>query len=132
MTWGTTLRRVGFENDAEKVTEIGAGNGTEKVAEKLVADGHQHIAIYSPSFVADCLETTDELGHELANDVEEWGGTLYPIECLNMDEQWCHDFARYTFTQAEGSAQQKEDLEYQMRPEDYAQMAPQVMNEGGD
>ena len=105
---------------------------TETVAEKLVADGHQHIAIYSPSFVADCLETTDELGHELANEVEEWGGTLYPIECLNMDEQWCQDFARYTFTQAEGSAQQKEDLEYQMRPEDYARMAPQVMNEGGD
>jgi ferrochelatase len=105
---------------------------TERVAEKMVEDGHKHIAIYSPSFVADCLETTDELGHELAHEIEDWGGKLYPIECLNMDEQWCKDFARYTYTQAEGSAQDKEDLEYQLRPEDYLQMPTLVMNEGGD
>ena len=105
---------------------------TEKVAERLVADGHKRIAIYSPSFVVDCLETTDELGHELAKDVESWGGMLYPIECLNMNAQWCEDFARYTYTQAEGSAQDKEDLEYMLRPEDYTRMPPQIMNEGGD
>lgn len=105
---------------------------TEMVAEKLVADGHKHIAIYSPSFVVDCLETTDELGHELAEEVEEWGGKLYPIACLNMDPQWCKDFAHYTYTQAEGSAQDKEDIEYQLHPDAYTHMPPQVMNEGGD
>ena len=104
---------------------------TEKVVEQLIADGHTEIAVYAPSFVADCLETTDELGHELVNDAKEWGGNIYPVECLNTDEQWCKDFAKYTYIQAEGSAQDREDLEYRLSPEAYEQMPPQVMREGG-
>jgi len=103
---------------------------TEKVVEGLIEEGHTHIGVYAPSFVADCLETTDELGHELVNDAKEWGGHIYPIECLNTDAQWCKDFALYTFTQAEGSAQAKEDLEYQLSPEAYEDMPTQAMNEG--
>ena len=104
---------------------------TEAVVETFIAQGDTEIMIYSPSFVADCLETTDELGHELVNDAKEWGGNVYPVECLNTDEQWCKDFARYTLTQAEGSAQDKEDLEYQLVAEDYEQMPPQVMEDDG-
>ncbi len=87
---------------------------TEDVVKKLITDGKKEIAIYSPSFVADCLETTDELGHELVNEAKDWGGNIYPIECLNTKEDWCKDFAKYTFTQAEGSAQDKEDIEYKL------------------
>ena len=87
--------------------------------------------VYAPSFVVDCLETTDELGHELVNEAKEWGGNIYPVDCLNMDEQWCKDFAKYTFTQAEGSAQDKEDIEYQLQPSDYLAMPPLVMEEEG-
>ena len=94
----------------------------------MIGEENKEIAVYSPSFVADCLETTDELGHELVNQAKEWGGNIYPIKCLNIDEQWCKDFAKYTFTQAEGSAQNKEDLEYQLKPEDYEDMPQQVMN----
>ena len=39
-----------------------------KDTKNLISKGKKEIAIYSPSFVADCLETTDELGHELVND----------------------------------------------------------------
>ena len=101
---------------------------TEDVVKKLITDGKKEIAIYSPSFVADCLETTDELGHELVNDAKDWGGNIYPIECLNTKEDWCKDFAKYTFTQAEGSAQDKEDIEYQLDKKFYEKMPQQVMN----
>ena len=101
---------------------------TEDVVQRFIREGNKEIMVYSPSFVADCLETTDELGHELVNDAKEWGGNIYPVECLNVNEQWCKDFANYTFTQAEGSAQNKEDLEYQLEPADYEAMPPQVMN----
>ncbi len=101
---------------------------TEQVVEDLIQHGHKEIMVYSPSFVADCLETTDELGHELVNDAKEWGGNIYPVECLNTDEQWCKDFAKYTFTQAEGSAQDKEDIEYQLDAAVYEDMPVLVMS----
>ena len=56
-----------------------------------IKEGIKEIAIYSPSFVADCLETTDELGHELVNEAKELGGNIYPIECLNTNQEWCKD-----------------------------------------
>jgi|TARA_B100001996_G_C18656737_1_gene591494 ferrochelatase len=102
---------------------------TEEVVEDLIKEGKKEIVVYSPSFVVDCLETTDELGHELVEDAKEWGGNVYPVECLNVNQQWCKDFAMYTFTQAEGSAQQKEDLEYQLKASDYEQM-PQLTMDG--
>jgi ferrochelatase len=104
---------------------------TEPVVEGLIGQGHTNIVVYAPSFVADCLETTDELGHELVNEAKEWGGTIHVVECLNTDEQWCKDFAKYTFTQAEGSAQDKEDLEYQLDASDYAAMPPLEMKNDG-
>ena len=98
------------------------------MVKKLISEGSKEIAIYSPSFVADCLETTDELGHELVNDAKEWGGNIYPVECLNTKKNWCKDFAKYTFTQAEGSAQDKENIEYRVEEKHYLKMPEQVMN----
>ncbi|MBB43410.1 MAG: ferrochelatase [Rhodospirillaceae bacterium] len=95
---------------------------TDDVVKNLVDEGNKEIAIYSASFVADCLETLDELGHELAEDTKTWGGRLHPINCLNSDKKWCEDFARFLFIQAEGSAQEKEDLEYRLSVEDYKTM----------
>jgi protoheme ferro-lyase len=103
---------------------------TEEVVEDLIKQGKKEIVVYAPSFVADCLETTDELGHELVLEAKGWGGNIHTVDCLNTDAQWCADFARYTFTQAEGSAQDKEDLEYQLAPETYERMPSLRMNEG--
>ena len=95
---------------------------TDEVVKELIEKGKREIAVYAPSFVVDCLETTDEIGHELVNNAKQWGGNIYPIQCLNANEQWCKDFAEYTFIQAEGSAQEKEDLEYQLSDEEYRLM----------
>ena len=102
---------------------------TEDTVEELISDGDKEIVVYSPSFVVDCLETTDELGYELAKDAKEWGGNIHTVDCLNVENDWCRDFAKYTFTQAEGSAQEKENLEYQLVSSDYASMPPLVMEE---
>ena len=102
---------------------------TDDVVQDLIKNGDKNIAVYAPSFVADCLETTDELGHELANDAEEWGGVIHHIACLNTKDQWCKDFARYTYVQAEGSAQAKEDLEYSLSESEYSNMPQLVMGE---
>ena len=58
---------------------------------------------------------------------EEWGGNAYPVECLNTNEQWCKDFAKYVMTQAEGS-QDKEDIEYQLEGR-HDQMPELAMNQ---
>ena len=39
---------------------------TDEIVDEIIADGKKHIAVYCPSFVADCLETIDEIGDELA------------------------------------------------------------------
>jgi ferrochelatase len=104
---------------------------TEQVVEGLVEKGDADILVCSPSFVVDCLETTDELGHELVNDAKEWGANVHTVDCLNVDEQWCRDFAKYTLTQAEGSAQDKEDIEYVLKPEDYEEMPPLSLGDDG-
>ena len=102
---------------------------TEDLVKKLIKDGNKNIAVYSPSFVSDCLETTDELGHELVQDAQEWGGNIFTVECLNADAEWCKDFALYTFIQAEGSAQDKEDIEYQLSTKDYEKMPVLIMGQ---
>ena len=100
---------------------------TDDVVENIIKNGSKEIAVYAPSFVADCLETTDELGHELVEDALIWGGNIYPIECLNINQKWCEDFAKYTFIQSEGSAQEKEDIEYILSEQDYEKMPKQKM-----
>jgi len=104
---------------------------TEDTVEELISEGDENIVVYSPSFVVDCLETTDELGYELAKEAKEWGGNIHTVDCLNINDDWCRDFATYTLTQAEGSAQDKEDLEYQMTSSDYDEMPVLILEKGG-
>ena len=68
---------------------------TDASAVAWVEEGHKRLAFYCPSFVADCLETTDEIGNELGHELKELGGEVLLIPCLNDDDQWCQDFARF-------------------------------------
>lgn len=68
---------------------------TDEFVLDLVKSGHHSIAIYSPSFVTDCLETLDELGHELEHRVKEKGGRLHLIPCLNDQHSWVKAFAQF-------------------------------------
>ena len=60
---------------------------TDVTLESLPKEGHKHIAIISPAFSADCLETLEELEHEnRAMFMEAGGETYHYIPALNDDE----------------------------------------------
>ena len=57
---------------------------TDESVVKMAEDGHKHVMVMAPGFVADCLETLDEIGNELEEEFVEAGGeTLTYIPCLN-------------------------------------------------
>ena len=53
------------------------------------------VAVFSPAFVADCLETIEELGMRAKGDFEANGGeVLELIPSLNSDERWVDALVR--------------------------------------
>jgi len=68
---------------------------TDQVLLKLARDGRRKILIISPSFVADCLETTIEIGHEYKELFRKAGGELLTlVPSLNSDTDWISFIAR--------------------------------------
>jgi ferrochelatase len=100
---------------------------TEDVMEEQVKAGNKNIAVYCPSFVADCLETIDEIGTELKEEAEEIGGNIQFIPCLNEDEKWCSDFSGFVENQCEGHAVDKARDYYYLKEEDYKEMEKPTM-----
>jgi ferrochelatase len=57
---------------------------TDATVRQLAQDGIRRVAVLSPGFVADCIETVDEIGRENAAFFREAGGhTFTVIPCLN-------------------------------------------------
>lgn len=57
---------------------------TDKTVEALAKDGVKKIAVMNPGFVADCLETLEEIAGEAGEIFEENGGEHFShIPCLN-------------------------------------------------
>jgi ferrochelatase len=57
---------------------------TDKTVEKLAKDGVKSIAVFNPGFVADCLETLQEIAIEAAHIFRHAGGENFShIPCLN-------------------------------------------------
>lgn len=62
---------------------------TDEVIKKLTAKGIKKVLAFSPSFVADCLETTIEIGDEYREIFEENGGEHWQlVESLNVHPLW--------------------------------------------
>ena len=92
--------------------EVWLGPYTDKTVVEKVKNGVRKIGVYCPSFVVDCLETTDEIGHELAHQVKEVGGVLVHIPCLNADPEWIKDYAHFINVYANGNMQDRKSLYY--------------------
>jgi ferrochelatase len=57
---------------------------TDKTIEKLAKDGVKRIAVVTPGFSADCLETLEEIAQENAEIFKHNGGEQFAaIPCLN-------------------------------------------------
>lgn len=97
----------------------------------LVEKGSKRIAVYCPAFVADCLETVDEIGNELGEELEELGGKVQFIPCLNDDDHWCEGFAELITHHCESSQSEIYEQYYQMEKEDYKNMEEVKMEKPG-
>lgn len=90
------------------------GPYTDKYVCDLVKSGARSIGVYCPSFVADCLESTDEIGNELGDEVEVLGGELVFIPCLNTNRDWVLGYAHFIETLVEGTSEQLKELFYEI------------------
>jgi len=62
---------------------------TDMILTDLIAQGIKRIAIVCPSFVADCLETLEEIGMRAKEKWIQLGGEqLTLVPCLNENETW--------------------------------------------
>jgi ferrochelatase len=62
---------------------------TDKELPKLYAAGVRRIAVLTPSFTADCLETIEEIGIRGRKQWEELGGEAFLlVPCVNADDRW--------------------------------------------
>lgn len=62
---------------------------TAKTLEHLAETGKKRVLVFSPAFVADCLETIIEIGDEYQEEFEEWGGEKVDlVPSLNDDPRW--------------------------------------------
>lgn len=62
---------------------------TDETLLQLASQGVKHLAIACPSFVADCLETLEEIGMQAKQSWKDLGGESFQlIPCLNAQDQW--------------------------------------------
>ncbi len=100
---------------------------TDEFTMERIEEGDKKIAYYCPSFVADCLETIDEIGHELQEDVKDRGVKIKLIPCLNDDDRWCEEFYHLVKDHTCGSIEEREESYLNLEKEDYMAMPEQKM-----
>jgi protoporphyrin/coproporphyrin ferrochelatase len=68
---------------------------SDKVVEELAKKGAKRLLVFSPAFVADCLETTYEIGTEYDEIFRHNGGEKVTlVESLNADDHWIRAVAQ--------------------------------------
>lgn len=62
---------------------------TDKMLEKYPEEGVKKLAVVTPAFVSDCLETLEEIAMEGKEDFLKAGGdAFYAIPCINDSDDW--------------------------------------------
>lgn len=79
-------------------SRLGAGEwlkpATDDSIEILAATQKKNIAVLCPSFVADCIETIEEIGMGAKEHFIKNGGSIFTlIPCVNGDPAWTQGFA---------------------------------------
>lgn len=69
---------------------------TDRTIERLGLEGTKKLAIVTPAFVSDCLETLEEIAMEGKEIFEEVGGEEFTVvPCLNDRDEWVKVLARW-------------------------------------
>lgn len=67
---------------------------TDQALEALAKNGTKRVAVFCPAFVADCIETLEEIGIGEKENFLSHGGTEYTmVPCVNEDSRWVKGFA---------------------------------------
>src|SRR5690606_9171442 len=62
---------------------------TDATLESLPSKGVKRLAVVTPAFVSDCLETLEEIGMEGAHQFKSKGGDdFFAVPCMNDDPEW--------------------------------------------
>jgi len=68
---------------------------TDKTLIKLAESGIKKVLVFSPAFVADCLETLIEIGSEYQSLFKSHGGEkVQLVESLNDNDDWVDGLAK--------------------------------------
>lgn len=68
---------------------------TDAEVRRLASDGIRNIAVITPSFTVDCLETIVEIGETLRDTFLECGGKRFvSVPCLNASDLWTENFCK--------------------------------------
>jgi len=74
---------------------------TDKTIDNFAKNGVNKLAVVTPAFVSDCLETLEEIGMEAKHSYMENGGKEFNmIPCLNDDEKWVATLVSWIHTWA--------------------------------
>jgi ferrochelatase len=64
---------------------------TDVEVNKMPEQGIKKLAVVTPAFVADCLETLEEIAMEANEEFKHHGGKEFvAIPCLNDEDEWCN------------------------------------------
>jgi ferrochelatase len=67
---------------------------TDKILINMARKGKKNILVISPAFVADCLETSIEIGHDYNRLFRDAGGeVLTLVPSMNSDPEWAEFLA---------------------------------------
>lgn len=74
---------------------------TIHVLEELAKKGMKRLLVFSPAFVADCLETNIEIAREYHDEFRNWGGEkIQLVESLNDNPKWIDALAGIVLSDA--------------------------------
>ncbi|SFA98532.1 ferrochelatase [Flavobacterium swingsii] len=69
---------------------------TDVEINKMPEKGIKKLAVVTPAFVSDCLETLEEIAMEANHQFKEHGGEEFmAIPCMNDEDEWCEVVANW-------------------------------------
>ncbi len=69
---------------------------TDVEINKMPEKGIKKLAVVTPAFVSDCLETLEEIGMEANHEFKVHGGEeFFAVPCLNDSVEWCDTVANW-------------------------------------
>jgi len=69
---------------------------TDQTIDNFAKKGIKNLAVVTPAFVSDCLETLEEIGMEAKHSFEENGGEHFStIPCLNDNDDWANTLTKW-------------------------------------